>query len=89
MGIVSKIKNIALTAVNKAGLVSMESGHRYQKGMMHAKHIAAVAGFDIWMRDAELPGELKDRRSLRALWHKNIPYSPTYSKVRKENALSG
>jgi hypothetical protein len=39
--------------------------------------------------DAELPGKLKDRGSLMALWHKNIPYSPTYSKVRKENALSG
>jgi len=83
--IVSKIKNIALTVVSGASLVSKEFGHWYKKGMMHAKHVVAVAiGSIFGCTDAELPDELKDRGLLRVLGYKNLPHSSIYSKIRKE-----
>ena len=42
MKIISKIRNIILTVVNEASLVSRESGHWYGNGAMYAKHIVAL-----------------------------------------------
>lgn len=85
MKTVSKIRNIALTVVSGASLVSRELGHWYQKGMMHAKHIVALAmGAIFRCSDRELPDELEDRRLLEVLGYKSCPDSSIYSKVRKE-----
>ena len=83
--IVSKIRNIALTVVRGASLVSRELGHRYKNGMMHAKHVVALAIGSIFRcSDAELPDELEDKGLLKAFGYKSIPHSSIYSKVRKE-----
>jgi transposase len=85
MKIVSKIRNIALTVVSGASLVSRELGHRYKKGMMHAKHIVTLALGSIFRcSDSELSDELEDRGLLKALGYKSPPDSSIFSKVRKE-----
>jgi len=83
--IVSKIRNIALTVVSGASLVSRELGHRYKKGMMHAKHIIALALGPIFRcSDSELSDELEDKGLLKVLGYKSAPDSSIFSKVRKE-----
>ena len=85
MKIVSKLKNIAPTVVGGASVVSRTLGHWYQKGMMHAKHIVALALGPIFRcSDTELSDELQDKRLLKVLGYKSCPDSSIFSKVRKE-----
>lgn len=85
MKIISKVRNIALTVVNAASWVSMGLGHRYGKGMMHAKHIVALGLEPIFRcSDRELSDELEDKGLLKVLGYKSAPDSSIFSKVRKE-----
>ena len=85
MKILSKIRNIALTVVSGASLVSRGLGHRYKKGTMHAKHIVALGLNSIFRcSDSELSDELEDKGLLKVLGYKSRPDPSIFSKVRKE-----
>ncbi len=85
MKMVSKLRNIAPTVVGIGSAVARDLGHWYRKGTMYAKHVVALALEPIFRcSDAELPGELWDRKLLRILGYKSCPDSSIYSKVRKE-----
>lgn len=86
MKIISKTRNITLTVVNEASLVSMELGHWYGNGAMHAKHIVALGmGLIFQCSDYELSDELSDKKLLKVLWYKSE--SDKSTSLRSERKL--
>lgn len=85
MRITSKLRNIILTVVGKASLVSREFGHWYKKGTMHAKHTVALGlGMIFRCSDRELPEELEGRELLQNLGYSCPLNSSIFSKIRRE-----